>query len=94
MAGPRSLDQQLLHVLNRARRDGVFVPWQYVLAAAAVSGTLADNIQPPGIGYLLVEVKDAAGHLVITHEGTIEKRAECHRALPFTPPAESRPPQA
>jgi len=38
---PRSLDQQLLNVLNRARRDGVFVPWCYVLADAAVSGTLA-----------------------------------------------------
>ena len=40
-SNPRSLDQQLLNVLNRARRDGVFVPWQYVLADAAVSGTLA-----------------------------------------------------
>jgi hypothetical protein len=37
-SNPRSLDQQLLNVLNRARRDGVFVPWQYVLADAAVSG--------------------------------------------------------
>jgi hypothetical protein len=40
-SNPRSLDQQLLNVLNRARRDGVFVPWHYVLADAAVSGTLA-----------------------------------------------------
>ena len=38
-SNPRSLDQQLLNVLNRARRDGVFVPWHYVLADAAVSGT-------------------------------------------------------
>jgi site-specific DNA recombinase len=174
-SNPRSLDQQLLNVLNRARRDGVFVPWQYVLADAAVSGTLAcrtgytlakslverreesgvawfliddlsrmsrntieslrlgeladatgvrvigasdgfdsanpqsslllpvlgsmneafitqlrskvkrgmddafrrgDNIQPPGVGYRLVDVKDASGNLVITHKGTIEKRAE------------------
>ena len=174
-SNPRSLDQQLLNVLNRARRDGVFVPWQYVLADAAVSGTLAcrrgytlaktlverrsesgvawfliddlsrmsrntieslrlgelasdtgvrvigasdgfdsanpqsslllpvlgsmneafitqlrskvkrgmddafrrgDNIQPPGVGYRLVDVKDADGNLVITHKGTIEKRAE------------------
>jgi DNA invertase Pin-like site-specific DNA recombinase len=174
-SNPRSLDQQLLNVLNRARRDGVFVPWHYVLADAAVSGTLAcrtgytlaktiverrdefgvtwfliddlsrlsrntieslrlgeladetgvrvigasdgfdsanpqsslllpvlgsmneafitqlrskvkrgmddafrrgDNIQPPGVGYRLVEVKDADGNLVITHKGTIEKRAE------------------
>ena len=40
-SNPRSLDQQLLNVLNRARRDGVFVPWCFVLADAAVSGTLA-----------------------------------------------------
>lgn len=26
-SNPRSLDQQLLNVLNRARRDGIFVPW-------------------------------------------------------------------
>jgi hypothetical protein len=39
-SNPRSLDQQLLNVLNRARRDGVFVPWHYVLADAAVSGTV------------------------------------------------------
>jgi site-specific DNA recombinase len=174
-SNPRSLDQQLLNVLNRARRDGVFVPWHYVLADAAVSGTLAcrrgymiaksivergdefgvswflidelsrmsrntieslrlgeladgtgvrvvgasdgfdsanpqsslllpvlgsmneafitqlrskvkrgmddafrrgDNISPPGVGYQLVEVKDANGNLVITHKNTIEKRAE------------------
>jgi DNA invertase Pin-like site-specific DNA recombinase len=174
-SNPRSLDQQLLNVLNRARRDGVFVPWHYVLADAAVSGTLAcrtgytlaktiverreefgvtwfliddlsrlsrntieslrhgelaeatgvrvvgasdgydsanpqsslllpvlgsmneafitqlrskvkrgmddafrrgDNIQPPGVGYRLVEVKDADGNLVITHKNTIEKIVE------------------
>jgi len=174
-SNPRSLDQQLQNVLTRARRDGVFVPWGYVLADAAVSGTLAcrrgytiaksilecraefgvtwflvddlsrmsrntieslqhgelaaetgvrvvgasdgfdssnpqsalllpvlgsmneafvtqlkakvkrgmddafrrgDNIQPPGVGYRLVDVKDASGNLVITHKGTIEKRAE------------------
>ena len=27
-----------------------------------------DNIQPPGVGYRLVEVKDASGNLVITHK--------------------------
>jgi site-specific DNA recombinase len=174
-SNPRSLDQQLLNVLNRARRDGVFVPWQYVLADAAVSGTLAcrrgytlakalveqrtesgvtwfliddlsrmsrntieslrlgelatetgvrvigasdgfdsanpqsslllpvlgsmneafvtqlkakvkrgmddafrrgDNIQPPGVGYRMVAVTYPDGSPVITHKGTIEKRAE------------------
>jgi len=174
-SNPRSLDQQLLNVLTRARRDGVFVPWQYVLADAAVSGTLAcrrgytlaktlverrsdsgvawfliddlsrmsrntieslrlgelagetgvrvigasdgfdsanpqsplllpvlgsvneafitqlrskvnrgmddafrrgDNVSPPGVGYRLVDVKDAHGNLVITHKNTIEKAVE------------------
>jgi site-specific DNA recombinase len=174
-SNPRSLDQQLLNVLNRARREGVFVPWHYVLADAAVSGTLAcrtgytlaktiverrdefgvtwfliddlsrlsrntieslrhgelaeatgvrvvgasdgydsanpqsslllpvlgsmneafitqlrskvkrgmddafrrgDNIQPPGVGYRLVDLKDAKGNLVITHKNTIEKVVE------------------
>lgn len=174
-SNPRSLDQQLLNVLTRARRDDVFVPWCYVLADAAVSGTLAcrtgytiakmlverrdesgvawfliddlsrmsrntieslrlgelagetgvrivgasdgfdssnpqsslllpvlgsmneafitqlrskvkrgmddafrrgDNIQPPGVGYRLVDLKDIAGNLVITHKNTIEKVVE------------------
>ncbi|MEI8228628.1 MAG: recombinase family protein [Planctomycetota bacterium] len=174
-SNPRSLDQQLRNVLNRARRDGVFVPWHYVLADAAVSGTLAcrhgymiaksiverheefgvtwfliddlsrlsrntiesmrhgelaeatgvrvvgvsdgydsanpqsslllpvlgsmneafitqlrskvnrgmddafrrgDNVSPPGVGYRLVDVKDANGNLVITHKNTIEKVVE------------------
>jgi DNA invertase Pin-like site-specific DNA recombinase len=174
-SNPRSLDQQLINVLNRARRDSVFVPWQYVMADAAVSGTLAcrtgytlaktiverrdefgvtwfliddlsrmsrntieslqhgelaeatgvrvvgasdgydsanpqsslllpvlgsmneafitqlrskvnrgmddafrrgDNVSPPGVGYRLVDVKDANGNLVITHKNTIEKAVE------------------
>jgi len=174
-SNPRSLAQQLINVLNRACREGVFILWEYVLADAAVSGTLAcrrgymiakalverrqesgaswfliddlsrmsrstieslrlgeltadtevrlvgasdgfdsanpqstillpmlgsmneafihqlkakvrrgmddafrrgDNIQPPGVGYRLVDVKDSAGNLVITHKGTIEKLVE------------------
>ena len=174
-SNPRALDQQLHNVLNRARRDGVFVPWHYVLADAAVSGTLAcrrgytvakslverreasgvawfliddlsrmsrntieslrlgeladetgvrvigasdgydsanpqsslllpvigsmnqafitqlqskvrrgmddafrrgDNIQPPGVGHRMVDVKDTSGNLVITHKNTIEKAVE------------------
>ena len=35
-----------------------------------------DNISPPGVGYRLVEVKDANGNLVITHKNTIEKAVE------------------
>ena len=40
-SNPRSLDQQLNNVLQRARRDSVFIPWHYVCADYAVSGTLA-----------------------------------------------------
>lgn len=40
-SNPRSLDQQLNNVLQRARRDDVFIPWHYVCADYAVSGTLA-----------------------------------------------------
>jgi len=40
-SNPRSLDQQLLNVLTKAQREGVFVPWEYVCADAAVSGTIA-----------------------------------------------------
>lgn len=40
-SNPRSLDQQLINVLQRARRDGVFIPWHYVCGDYAVSGTLA-----------------------------------------------------
>jgi len=35
-----------------------------------------DNIQPPGVGYRLVDLKDANGNLVITHKNTIEKVVE------------------
>ncbi|OWK35690.1 hypothetical protein [Fimbriiglobus ruber] len=40
-SNPRSLDQQLKNVLERAAQDRVFVPWAYVFADAAVSGTTA-----------------------------------------------------
>ena len=174
-SNPRSLNQQLINVLNRAHRDGVFIPWHYVCADAAVSGTLSyrrgyaiakmlverhaetgatwfviddlsrmsrntidslklgelasdtgvrvigasdgfdssgqqsklmlsmmssmnegfidqlkakvkrgmddafrrgENIQPPGIGYQMVQVSNPDGSPVITHRNTIEKRAE------------------
>lgn len=40
-SNPRSLDQQLRNVLERARRDDVFIPWKFVFADAAVTGTIA-----------------------------------------------------
>jgi hypothetical protein len=35
-----------------------------------------DNLQPPGLGYRLVDARDADGKLVITHKNTIEKIVE------------------
>jgi site-specific DNA recombinase len=35
-----------------------------------------DNIQPPGVGYRMVPVINPDGSPVITHKGTVEKRAE------------------
>ena len=43
-SNPRSLDQQLLNELERAARDRVFIPWNYVTADAAVSGTVAARL--------------------------------------------------
>ena len=40
-SNPRSLDQQLRNALERARQDGVLIPWEYVFADAAVTGTTA-----------------------------------------------------
>lgn len=40
-SNPRSLPQQLRNCLERARRDGAFIPWEFVFADAAVTGTTA-----------------------------------------------------
>ncbi|MFM7033779.1 MAG: hypothetical protein ACKOYJ_01090, partial [Planctomycetia bacterium] len=50
-SNPRSLDQQLINVLNRARRDSVFVPWQYVMADAAVNKRNASTVGGPKRGH-------------------------------------------
>ena len=49
-SNPRSLNQQLVNILTRARRDDVFIPWEYVCGDAAISGTLACRR-----GYLLLK---------------------------------------
>lgn len=40
-SNPRSLAQQLRNVLERAARDQVYIPWAFVFADAAVTGTTA-----------------------------------------------------
>jgi site-specific DNA recombinase len=42
-SNPRSLDQQLRLQLERAKQNGHFIPWTYIFADAAVSGTTADR---------------------------------------------------
>jgi DNA invertase Pin-like site-specific DNA recombinase len=49
-SNPRSLNQQLVNILARGRRDEVFIPWEYVCGDAAISGTLACRR-----GYLLLK---------------------------------------
>jgi DNA invertase Pin-like site-specific DNA recombinase len=64
-SNPRSLAQQLGNVLTRAQREGVFIPWEAVLADAAVSGTIASRrgyqmakkaiIEQPGLSVLFLD---------------------------------------
>ena len=56
----RSLDQQLLNVLTKAQREGVFVPWEYVCADAAVSGTIACR-RGYTVAKMLLEQSNALG---------------------------------
>lgn len=67
-SNPRSLDQQLKNVLERAARDGVFIPWEYVFADAAVSGTTADR-RGYQMAKALVEIHDdGAPHVFYVDE--------------------------
>jgi DNA invertase Pin-like site-specific DNA recombinase len=49
-SNPRSLDDQLSHILKAARAASHFIPWDYVLADSSISGTIAVRR-----GYLLVK---------------------------------------
>ncbi|CAN5530265.1 hypothetical protein BH11PLA2_BH11PLA2_46380 [soil metagenome] len=40
-SNPRSLDQQLVNVLEKAKQTGIFIPWSFVFADAAITGTIA-----------------------------------------------------
>ena len=42
-SNPRSLDQQLHLQLERAKQHAHFIPWEFVFADAAVTGTTADR---------------------------------------------------
>jgi DNA invertase Pin-like site-specific DNA recombinase len=91
-SNPRSLDQQLLNVLTRARHDGIFKIMLPMMSSfnevfidqlkSKVKRGMDDafrrggNIQPPGVGYRMVPVTNPDGSLVFTHKNTVEKRAE------------------
>jgi hypothetical protein len=91
-SNPRSLDQQLLNVLTRARHDGIFkimLPMMSSFNEVFIDQLKSkvkrgmddafrrgDNIQPPGVGYRMVPVTSPDGSLVFTHKNTVEKRAE------------------
>ena len=40
-SNPRSLNQQLKNILEAAKKHNIFIPWQYVFADSAVTGTIA-----------------------------------------------------
>lgn len=42
-SNPRSLVQQLRNILNRANKDRVFIPWAYIFADAAITGTIPNR---------------------------------------------------
>ncbi|MEK6258247.1 MAG: recombinase family protein [Planctomycetota bacterium] len=42
-SNPRSLVQQLRNILNRANKDRVFIPWAYIFADAAITGTITNR---------------------------------------------------
>ena len=49
----RSLDQQLINVLQIARREQVFIPWNRVFADAAISGTTSARTGYQMLGNLI-----------------------------------------
>ena len=57
----RSLDQQLVNILATASRDRIFVPWCFVFADAAISGTVASR---PGY-QLLVKAMETTGCVTV-----------------------------
>ncbi|HWL07797.1 MAG TPA: recombinase family protein [Planctomicrobium sp.] len=61
-SNPRSLAQQLRNILERAQQDKVFIPWEFVLADAAVTGTIAARR-----GYQMIKTLIAGAGKELTH---------------------------
>lgn len=68
-SNPRSLSQQLVNVLERARRDDCFIPWEWVFADAAVTGTVAARHGYRQAKALLGRDKSPVGTLYIDEVG-------------------------
>ncbi len=68
-SNPRSLAQQLRNCLERAHRDGLFVPWALVFADAAVTGTHANRRGYQMSRLVMDGEQEVAGVLVIDEIG-------------------------
>jgi hypothetical protein len=79
-----------INILNRARRDSVFVPWHYVLAGAAVSGTLACRTSYT-LAKPLVERRGESGvALFLIDDATRSREPRDTRRLPDNAPEASQ----
>ena len=72
---PRSLAQQFRNVLTRAAADGLFVPWEYVFADAAVTGTVAARRGYQACKGLLRRKEAGLGRLYIDEVGRASRDA-------------------
>ncbi len=74
-SNPRSLAQQLRNCLERAHRDGLFVPWALVFADAAVTGTHANRRGYQMSRLVMDGEQEVAGVLVIDEIGRASRDA-------------------
>lgn len=74
-SNPRSLDQQLVNVLEKARQDRVFVAWEYVFADAAVTGTTAGRRGYQQAKGLIQRGPDEIGRVYIDELGRASRDA-------------------
>jgi site-specific DNA recombinase len=73
-SNPRSLAQQLRNVLERAHRDGAFIPWQWVFADAAVTGTTAAR-RGYSMAKALIKADGEPRHLYVDEIGRAARHA-------------------
>ena len=74
-SNPRSLDQQLRNILEAAGRDEAFIPWEYVCADAAVTGTIANRRGYQMIKALIQREGDEVEQFYIDEVGRASRNA-------------------